>query len=378
MRVGAGSMPRTLGSGRWTEPMPRSAWGRGRTRWRAPTVERAGRGRRSRARTPPPSRPGPDAARTSRARACIDGVGRGGRRSVTRSRWRASRATSRRAASRTSTTAASCGSAWRTAAVRTRGSAVVAGEREQAGGVAEAGRGALGSAVADHLDGERRRAAAGRAIGPARPRPRRAAGEHGPADVGVGTEEDDERAGTTRRPWASRLPGGGGQLGDELRRGDRLAALTAEVGGGDQPAEPPPSGAGVETRAPATSEHGDPWPSGVDDRPAPHRGTGAGAARPTLPTRTALLPGPPCPPGPTARSGAPARRVRPVGRAAGGGSDGHHADASRPDAGLTGRGSGRRGRSVSGRLAGAWTARSTPRIGSMPASVHAWTNRTAP
>ena len=165
--------------------------------------------------------------------------------------------------------------------------AVVAGERVEPGGVAEAGRGAFGSAVADDLDGERVARQQGAPPG------QRGLGltaspvQHGPADVGVGTEEDDERAGTIRAR-GPRLPGRGGQLGDELRRGDRFAALAAEMSGGDQPAEPPPPGARVETGAHATSEHGDAWPSGVDDRPAPHRSTGARATRTTLVTRTAL------------------------------------------------------------------------------------------
>ena len=128
--------------------------------------------------------------------------------------------------------------------------AVVAGERVEPGGVAEAGRAAFGSAVADDLDGERVARQQGAPPGQRRLGLAAPPVQHRPADVGVGSEEDDERGAAVRH--RGRMPSAAtvgatrrlarrrrrrGQLGDELRRGDRVAALAAQVGGGDEPAE---------------------------------------------------------------------------------------------------------------------------------------------
>ena len=183
--------------------MPRSSVGSRTHSVASATVERSRSRAPSRARAAPPCRPGPDAARTSHATACIDGVGLRWPAVVIRSRCRTSSATSRAGGVED----VDDGGLLRVGVPGGGGEddaqAVVAGERVEPGGVAEAGRGAFGSAVADDLDGERVARQQGappgqRGLGLAAPPV-----QHGPADVGVGTEEDDERAGTIRRPRPS-------------------------------------------------------------------------------------------------------------------------------------------------------------------------------
>ena len=141
------------------------------------------------------------------------------------------------------------------------------GEPEQPGGVRAAARGALGTAVEDDLDGE----AVAREEGP--PAGEEVAGalavpgEDGAPDVGVRAEEDDEPGRAVVLPPRLRhlvRPRGGsggvgarrcvrtphevgvaGPAGEEVGGGDRGAALAAQVGAGDEPAERRPAGAAL-------------------------------------------------------------------------------------------------------------------------------------
>ena len=61
--------------------------------------------------------------------------------------------------------------------------------------------------------------------------------------------------------------------GDELGGRDGVAALAAQVGRGDEPAQRRPALARGESDGPAAApgEHGDPWQARVDEGPSSHR-----------------------------------------------------------------------------------------------------------
>ena len=160
--------------------------------------------------------------------------------------------------------------------------AVLPGECVEPGRVTEAGRGALGPAVADDLDGDRVARQQGPPPSQRRVGPGALQCEDRTADVGVGTEQDDERAGATLGGVDARRRG---QLGDELGRAHRLAPLTAEVGAGDEAAQPAPACARVETEVTTPGEDGHPRQPGVHDGAAADRG-----ARPRRRTTTVRRP----------------------------------------------------------------------------------------
>lgn len=128
---------------------------------------------------------------TSRALARICAVLARCPESVTRSRWRESRTTRRRAASSRSTVRTWSGSTWRTAAVH-GGDAGRVGEGEQPGSVRPASGGSFRTTVQHHLDGE---TVTGQHRLPGReqvPGAVSATREGCPPDVGVGAEQHQQ------------------------------------------------------------------------------------------------------------------------------------------------------------------------------------------
>ena len=209
---------------------------------------------------------------------------------MTRSRWRASRATSRRAASRTSTMAASCGSVWRTAAVMTLGTPTSRASASMRPAWPRLPGWCSGppwhtTSTTTAPAREQRDPALERRPGAVAP-----LGEHRAADVGVGSEEHDEPGGSavghrwrmpSTRPSGRSSRAAGGRtgsgstarvLGDEARGRDGVAALAAQVGRGDEAAERRPPLARGEAGAAAAGQHGDAREPGVDEGAAAHRG----------------------------------------------------------------------------------------------------------
>ena len=253
---------------------------------------------------------------------------------VTRSRWRGSSGTRRRAASRTSTVTASPGSACRTAAVSTAGSpASAARPSRRAAWPRLAGvpsgppwwttsmtmlpRGSTSIQACS-----RARARSGRRSSRARP-----TSEPGPSST-VRARSPVRGSVACSASSAALLTGG--------------AALPGQVGAGHQAAQPPPPGAGGGTTSLPAGEDGDARVARVDVDTATHRVGPAPRA---------------------ARGGRPPRCLRPAGRP---GPAGRAEGADEPGA-----------RSEPGG-GGLVTARSTPSTGAMPASSHACTNRMAP
>jgi hypothetical protein len=127
------------------------------------------------------------------------------------------------------------------------GNARLAGEAQHPGGVAETARGALRAVVADHLDGQR---AERQQVVPA--------GQHGAGQVGAPGQQRSAELGTgseehgqcpfigitgtvstiTRTTVSTTVNTTCGKPGDQLGSGHRNPSLTAEVGGGDQTAQP--------------------------------------------------------------------------------------------------------------------------------------------
>ena len=180
----------------------------------------------------------------------------------------------------------------------------LAGQREHAAGLAEAAGQVLGAAVADHLDDDRASWHPGHPALEGGPRLCVPLGEHCASDVGVGAEQDDEprlvvlptggpldALRLSGLPW-SVLPWGALHMcvlrmgglrrvallrasmgGDELGGRDGVAALAAQVGRGDEPAQRRPPLARGESDGPATApgEHRDPRQAGIDEGPSSHR-----------------------------------------------------------------------------------------------------------
>ena len=289
---------------------------------------------------------------TSSALACIAAVLARWPASVTRSRWRESSTTSRRAASSRSTVRTCSGSAWRTAAVSTAGMPAASARAsrwaacERHPGV-PSGPPWWTTSTASPSRGQQRLPGREEVAGPLA-----APGEHRPADVGVGAEQHEQPApgspprlrATTRgftgpglrEPCVSRTKSGVGVAGwvgppgEQVGAGDRHAALAAQVGLGDQPAQRRPADAG----------------GGAAPRPRASTVTRGRRGSTIAPPRTG---------------------VRERGRAAG-------APASRPDRPVPPAGAA----ALTAPGTSGSTARSTPSTGAMPARPHAVANRTAP
>jgi len=155
-----------------------------------------------------------------------------------------------------------------------RGHGSLVGQGEQAGGMSAGSGGALGTAVADHLDhqgvpGQQPLPGPQQGAGPVG-----ALGQQRPPDIGVRAEQHHERAArlAIATPAAP---------SDGARGRDRLAALAAQVGVGDQPAQGCPADTRRQPRGPSASEHRDPWVPGVTVGAASHWGLGprAGSVR---------------------------------------------------------------------------------------------------
>ena len=216
---------------------------------------------------------------------------------MTRSRWRESSTTSRRAASSRSTVRTWSGSAWRTAAVSTAGRPAASARAsrwaacERHPGV-PSGPPWCTTSTASPSRGQQRLPGREEVAGPLA-----APGEHRPADVGVGAEQHEQPA-RLALPASTSV-----RLDPRFHAGLRAARTVRkshEVGsaGWDQvasrsglvtgtPRSPrrwvsvtsrhsaaqPTPGGGAAT--PAPGEHGDPGPPGVDDRAPAHRGARA-------------------------------------------------------------------------------------------------------
>ena len=269
--------------------MPRS----GRACWvhSSATREVIATSRSARERSPPV---------TSRALACIAAVLARCPASVTRSRWRESSTTSRRAASSRSTVRTCSGSAWRTAALSTAGMPAASARPsrwaacERQPGVpsgppwwttstASPSRGSSACQAA-----RRSRARSRRPASTARP-----TSESGPSSTSsrLGPVPRCRSRAPLHRPRATclrfRRPGGcenrahvargrnrrgGTRSREQVGAGDRHAPLAAQVGLGDQAAQRGPADPGGGAATPAPGEHGDPGPPGVDDRATARRG----------------------------------------------------------------------------------------------------------
>ena len=142
------------------------------------------------------------------------------------------------------------------------------GEAEQGGGVGARPGGPLGAVVVDDLDGEGvgwQQGLPGREPGPGDVT---APEQQGPADVGVGAEEDEQPA---RR---SRLPDG--MPGEERGGRDRGAPLATEMGVGDEASQGRPAPAVGDPGAVSPGEQDDAGVAWVDGGPAAHRAAGTG------------------------------------------------------------------------------------------------------
>ena len=147
------------------------------------------------------------------------------------------------------------------------------GEVEQGPGLAAAAGCAVGAAVEDDLDRQRVGRKHLQPTGQRRARPVGTAGEQGPADVAVRPEQHPQPRLTVRS---------GRPAGDEGTGGHRGAALTGEMGVGDQPAQGRPPRTSRYAAPPAARQHRHPGVARVDDR--------AAADRRALPRRRAHLP----------------------------------------------------------------------------------------
>ena len=215
--------------------MPRSARGSRAHRRPAPGVGSSGRrlgsARRRRADRLRRRRP-----RRPRAR-IASVVERGGRRSVTRSRWRVSRATSRRAASSTSTVAASPGLGVAHRVGQHRGQPGLAGQRQQPAGVAARLAGVPSGPpwqTTSTTSASRRQPAPPGVRAASRARSGRPA-EQRPTDVGAGPSSTTSGQARRRRPGRSRARRAAPRLADRRRRAHRAG------GCGDQPAQRRPA-----------------------------------------------------------------------------------------------------------------------------------------
>jgi hypothetical protein len=262
LRVLVQARPNALCSGRWTPPIPRSIAG-SRTHSLARATVAASRSRApSRTVLVPPASPGPEAWTMSQATAYIAGVGARWPAVVTRSRWRTSRATSRRAASRTSTVAASAGSAWRTCCREHDRDAQCRGRGRASGRHAQARRGALRTAVAHRLQGQgasrQDRAPPGSAWYAAARRLARTArptSESGPSRT--------IRAAGSSPTGAASSASNAGVVTGLPRSPDKWVPVTSR----QSRAQPSP---GSDSPGQAPGQHGHPGQPGVDERAAAH------------------------------------------------------------------------------------------------------------